>query len=165
MSHRCVGAWRLEIDSDGMVVWSGGDGGFSLFLSFRSSVSLTLILSVRLDVDFGLLWIFGVDWRSKSAAGTEDQQRQHGGLEIGDDGVVVWSGGDGGFSLFLSFWSPLSLTPILSLRLDVGFGFGLNFLQVQSESFCFFFFFNFCFVLFCFVFFFVLILLLGFFNF
>ena len=40
---------------NGMVVWSGGNGGFSLFLSFRSSLSLTPILSLRLDVGFGLL--------------------------------------------------------------------------------------------------------------
>ena len=41
--------------SDGVVVWSGGNGGFSLFLSFRSSLSLTPILSLKLDVGFGLL--------------------------------------------------------------------------------------------------------------
>ena len=82
-----------------------------------------------------------MDWISKSAAGIEDRRRQRGGLEIGGNGMVVWSGDDGGFSLFLSFRSSLSLTSILSLRLDVGFGFALNFLQVQSESFCFFLFF------------------------
>ena len=71
-----------------------------------------------------LLWVsqIGMDWRSKSAIGTEDRRQQRGGLEIGGDGMVVWSGGNGGFSLFLSFRSSLSLTPILSLRLDVGFG-------------------------------------------
>ena len=41
----------------------------------------------------------------------------------GGDDMVVWSNDNGGFSLFLSFRSSLSLTPILSLRLDVGFGF------------------------------------------
>ena len=61
-SHRRVKARILEINNDGVVVWSGGDG------------------------------------------------------------VVVWSGGDGGFSLFLLFQCSLSLTPILSLILDVGFG-------------------------------------------
>ena len=105
----------MEIDSDGVVVWSGGDGvevwsrgdgGFSLFLSFRSSLSLTPILFsyymwVLVCFEF-LLWVsqIGVDWISKSTAGTEDRQRQRGGLEIG---------GDGGFSL--------SLIPILSLSL------------------------------------------------
>ena len=63
-SHHRVGARRLEIDNNDGVVWSGGDdmvvwsnnnGGFSLFLSFRSSLSLTSILSLRLDVGFGLL--------------------------------------------------------------------------------------------------------------
>ena len=46
-SHRRVGARRLEIDSDCVVVWSDGDGGFSLFLSLRFSLTL--------DVGFGLL--------------------------------------------------------------------------------------------------------------
>ena len=63
-SHHRVGARRLEIDNNDGVVWSGGNdmvvwsndnGGFSLFLSFRSSLSLTLILSLRLDMGFGLL--------------------------------------------------------------------------------------------------------------
>ena len=91
-SHHRVGARRLEIDNNDGVVWSGGDdmvvwsnnnGGFSLFLSFRSSLSLTSILSLRLDVGFGLLWIFVVglsdrrgleikigsrDWRSAATA-------------------------------------------------------------------------------------------------
>ena len=48
--RQCSG---LQIDGDGMVVWSSSDGGFSLFLSFRSSLSLTLILSLRLDMGFG----------------------------------------------------------------------------------------------------------------
>ena len=64
----------------------------------------------------------GVDWRLKSVAWTEDQWQHCGGLEIGGNGVVVWSCSDGGFSLSLSFQSSLSLTLILSLRLDVGFG-------------------------------------------
>uniref|UniRef100_A0A7N2RE08 Uncharacterized protein n=1 Tax=Quercus lobata TaxID=97700 RepID=A0A7N2RE08_QUELO len=84
--------------------------------------------------------LIGVDWRSKTAAWTEDRRRQRGGLEIGGDGVVVRSGSDGGFSLFLSFRSFLSLTLILSLRLDVGFGFGLNFcygfMMVAVEGCC-----------------------------
>ena len=70
-NHRHVGARRLEINSNGVVVWSSSDGV--------------------------------VVWSS-------------------NDGVVVWSGGNGGLSLFLSFRSSLSLTPILSLKLDVGFG-------------------------------------------
>ena len=163
-SHRRVGARRLEIDSDGVVVWSGGDGvevwsrgdgGFSLFLSFRSSLSLSPILFsdymwVLVCFEF-LLWVsqISVDWISKSAAGTEDRRRQRGGLEIG---------GDGGFSL--------SLIPILSLSL----WFSLSdwmWVLVLLWIFCrfnpnrfasLFFFFNFCFVFF----FFVLILLLGF---
>ena len=105
-SHRHVKPRRLEINSDGVVVWSGGDGmvvwsggngGFSLFLSFRSSLSLTPILSLRLDVGFGLLWIFVMglsdwreleikmgnrDWRSVATAWWfGDWQRWHGGLE------------------------------------------------------------------------------------
>ena len=139
-SHRRVRAQRLEIDSDGvvvwsgcdgMVVWSGGDGGFSLFHSLRFSLSDYMWVLVCFEF---LLWVsqIGMDWISKSAAGTEDRRRQRGGLEIG---------GDGGFSL--SLIPILSLTLLLSLRLDVGFGFALNFLQVQSKSFCFSFFFFF----------------------
>ena len=122
------------------MVWSDGDGGFFLFHSLRFSLSDYMWVLVCFEF---LLWVsqISVDWISKSAAGIEDRRRQRGGLEIGGDGMVVWSGGDGGFYLFLSFRSSLSLTPILSLRLDVGFGFALNFLQVQSVSFWFLFFF------------------------
>ena len=68
-SHRRVKARWLEINNDGVVVWSGGDGvvvwsggdgGFSLFLLFQCSLSLTPILSLIVDVGFGLLWIFVV---------------------------------------------------------------------------------------------------------
>ena len=48
--------------------------------------------------------------------------------------MVVWSGSDGGFSLFLSFRSFLSLTLILSLKLDVGFSFALNFFFVGIDA-------------------------------
>ena len=125
-SHRCVGAWRLEINSDGVVVWSGGDGGFSLFLSFRSSLSLTPILSLRLDVGFGLLWIFVVglsDWRGlEIKTGSRDWRLTAMAWWFGD--WRRWHGG-----LEWRRWSilSLSLTSILSLILDVGFGFALNF--------------------------------------
>ena len=145
-SHRRVGARRLEIDSDCVVVWIDGDGGFSLFLSLRFCLTL--------DVGFGLLWIFVVgllDWRGlEIKIGSRDWRSV----------VIAWWFGDrrqwhGGLERWRWWMLSLSLTPILSLRLDVGFGFALNFLQVQSESFYFFFKKTKIFVLFClFVFFF-----------
>ena len=133
-SHRRVKARWLEINNDGVVVWSGGDGvvvwsggdgGFSLFLLFQCSLSLTPILSLRLDVGFGLLWIFVMglsdwhgleikmgsrDWRSAATAWWfGDWQRWHGGLE------------------WWQWWIlSLSLTSILS-HIRCGFWFALNF--------------------------------------
>ena len=114
-----------------------------LILSFSHSDSLS-----RLDVGFGLLWIFVVgllDWRGlEIKIGSRDWRSV----------VIAWWFGDrrqwhGGLERWRWWILSLSLTPILSLRLDVGFGFALNFLQVQSESFCFFFKKTKIFVLFC----------------
>ena len=102
--------------------WCGGlerrrwRGGLEQWRWWILSLSLTPIrfslsdyMWVLVCFEF-LLWVsqIGVDWISKSAAGTENRRRQRGGLEIGGDGMVVWSGGDGGFSLFLSLRFSLS---------------------------------------------------------
>ena len=108
-----------------------------------------------------LLWVsqIGVDWISKSTAGTEDRRRKRGGLEIGGNGMVVWSGGDGGFSLFLSLRFSLSDWMWVLVLLWIFCRFNPNrftsFLKKQKFLFCFVY-------LFIFFFFFVLILLLGF---
>ena len=76
---------------------------FHFSSSFLSLLSLIWCLS-QIDVD----------WRSTSTVWTEGRRWQRGGLVIDGDGVVVWSGGDGGFSfsnsdsLFLSLWFSLS---------------------------------------------------------
>ena len=70
-----------------MVAWSGDDGGFSLFLSFRSFLSLTPILSLRLDVGFGFALNFCCG--SLRSAWIGDQNRQQ-GLKIGGASMVVW---------------------------------------------------------------------------
>ena len=63
-----------------------------------------------------LLWV-SMDWRSAVIAWWfGDRRRRRGGLER-------WRW----WILFLSFRFSLSLTPILSLKLDVGFSFALNF--------------------------------------
>ena len=96
--------------------------------SFNHTVTPLFHFSSSFLSPFPLIWCLsqiGMDWRSTLAVWTEAQRWQHGGLEINGDGMVVWSGGDGGFS-FLSFRFSLSLTPILSLKLDVGFSFALN---------------------------------------
>ena len=67
------------------------------------------IFSLRLGLSFGsaLNFCSGYLW-------TKDRWWKRGGLEIDSDGVVVWSGGNGGFSfshfdsLFLSLWFSLS---------------------------------------------------------
>ena len=86
---------------------------FHIFLSL-SSLSDLLSLSDRrgLKID-----INSMDWRSTVIAWWfGDRQQRRGGLER-------WRR----WILFLSFWFSLSLTPILSLKLDVGFSFALNF--------------------------------------
>ena len=96
--------------------------------SFNHTVTPLFHFSSSFLSPLSLIWCLSlivVDWRSTLAVWTEAQRWQHGGLEINGDGMVVWSGGDGGFS-FLSFRFSLSLTPILSLNLDVGFSFALN---------------------------------------
>ena len=76
---------------------------FHFSSSFLSLLSLIWCLS-QIDVD----------WRSTSTVWIEGRRWQRGGLVIDGDGVVVWSGGDGGFSfsnsdsLFLSLWFSLS---------------------------------------------------------
>ena len=78
--------------------WFGGSG----------SVGVP-IFSLRLGLSFGSALNFCSEY-----LWTEDWWWKRRGLEIDSDGVVVWSGGDGGFSfshsdsLFLSLWFSLS---------------------------------------------------------
>ena len=85
--------------------------------SFNHIVTPLFHFSSSFLSPLSLIWCLsqiGVDWRSTSTVWTEDRWWQHGGLVINGNGVVVWSGGDSGFSfsnsdsLFLSLQFSLS---------------------------------------------------------
>ena len=86
------------------------------FLIFLSPSPLSDLVSLSdqrgLEIDIG-----SMDWRSAVTTWWfVDRRWRRGGLEW----WRCWI-------LFLSFWFSLSLTLILSLKLDVGFSFALNF--------------------------------------
>ena len=70
--------------------------------SFNHTVTPLSHFSSSFFSPIPLIWCFSqikVEWRSTLVAWTEDRWWQCVGLEISGDDVVVWSSGDGGFSL------------------------------------------------------------------